>query len=341
LWLYHVGMTQQDKADLVSRLALEAGFDAVGIAEAGPVARQAYFREWLRQGRHGEMDYLARTADIRVDPGRLLPGARSLVVVAQSYKPSAETRESKGSFAVEKRGGPTDGPRGRIARYAWGWDYHRVLRRKLQRLVDSLHRAIAEPFETRVCVDTAPIIEREMAAAAGLGWLGKNTLVLHPGLGSYLFVGEIVTTLELAPSRPVSDRCGSCSRCLEACPTGALTEPYRMDATRCIAYLTIEHRGEIPAELAGAMGDWVFGCDLCQEVCPYNRKAPATREPEFDLSDRFPLPPRPQLETFLNLTEDQRQQWLAGSAMKRATLAMLQRNATIALRNASGSHKSG
>jgi epoxyqueuosine reductase len=203
----------------------------------------------------------------------------------------------------------------------------------LQRLVDRLHRVINEPFEARVCVDTTPVLEREIAAAAGVGWIGKNTLVLHPKLGSYIFLGEIVTTLELAPSRPLSDRCGSCSRCLEACPTGALMEPYRMDATRCIAYLTIEHRGEIPVELAGAMGDWVFGCDLCQEVCPYNRKAPPSREPEFGPSDRFALPPRPLLETILSLTEDQRQQYLAGSAIKRATLAMLKRNAEIAMEN--------
>lgn len=334
-------MTPQDKTDLVLRLALEAGFDAVGLAEAGPSARQAYFREWLRQGRHGEMDYLARTAEIRVDPGRLLPGARSVVVVAQSYKLAAETRASAGPVAAERCGGSTGGPRGRIARYAWGRDYHCVLRRKLQRLVTELHGVIEEPFEARVCVDTAPIIERELAAAAGLGWIGKNTLLLHPGLGSYLFLGEIVTTLELAPSRPMSDRCGSCSRCLEACPTGALVAPYRMDATRCIAYLTIEHRGEIPAELARVMGDWIFGCDLCQEACPYNRKALPTGEPEFGLSDRFPLPPRPLLEQILNMTEEQRQKWLSGSAMKRATLAMLKRNATIAQRNASGSHKNG
>ena len=333
LRLYHVGMTPQDKADLVSRLALEAGFDAVGFAEAGPVARQAYFREWLRQGRHGEMDYLARTAEIRVDPGRLLPGARSLVVVAQSYKPAAETRESVGTVAAERRGGPTDGPRGRIARYAWGRDYHRVLRRKLRRLADRLRRAITEPFEARVCVDTAPVLEREFAAAAGVGWIGKNTLLMHPRLGSYLFLGEIVTTLELAPSRPMGDRCGSCSQCLEACPTGALVEPHRMDATRCIAYLTIEHRGEIPAELASAMGEWVFGCDLCQEVCPYNRKAPPAGEPEFGLSDRFVLPPRPLLEQIMNLTDQQRRKWLSGSAMKRATLAMLKRNAAIAMEN--------
>ena len=212
-------------------------------------------------------------------------------------------------------------------------------RRKLQRLADSMHQTINEPFETRVCVDTVPIIEREMAAAAGVGWIGKNTLLLHPCLGSYLFLGEIVTTLELAPSKPITDHCGSCTRCLEACPTKAFPEPYMMDPTRCIAYLTIEHRGDIPRELQPAMGEWVFGCDICQEVCPYNRKAPATSEPAYGLSDRFPLTPMPALDTIMNMTEEKRQDWLAGSAMKRATLAMLKRNAAIAMENET-QHKS-
>ena len=322
-------MSPQEKTDLVRRLAVEAGFDAVGVAAAAPIARRQYFADWLAEGRHGEMDYLARTAEARSDSRRLLEGARSVIVAAQSYKPADEGSLSAG------------GARGRIARYAWGRDYHRVHRKKLQRLAAALHAAVEDRFESRVCVDTAPIIEREAAAAAGIGWIGKNTLVLHPRLGSYLFLGEIVTTLELAPSEPMSDHCGSCTRCLDACPTRAIHDPYRMDATRCIAYLTIEHRHEIPPGLHPAMGDWVFGCDICQEVCPHNAKAPAGSEPAYAPGERFPLSPRPLLDTLLNLTEEQRQAFLAGSAMKRATSAMLKRNATIAMGNQEKSRNAG
>ncbi len=322
-------MTPLEKSDLVRRLGLEAGFDEVGIAEAAPIRRLGCFVDWLEQGRHGEMAYLSRAADVRVDPRRLLSGARSVIVAVQSYKPAEEHEEAGG----------LDGSRGRIARYAWGRDYHRVHRKKLQRLVQRLREAMGEMFEARVCVDTAPMIEREVAAAAGVGWIGKNTLVLHPRLGSYLFLGEIVTTLELAPSAPMADHCGSCTRCLEACPTQAFPAAYRMDATRCTAYLTIEHRGEIPRDLQSAMGDWVFGCDICQEVCPHNSKAPATSEPAYGLSERFPLSPRPMLDVLLNMTEEQRQAYLAGSAMKRATLAMLKRNAAIAGENQAGNQR--
>jgi len=321
-------MTPREKSDLVCRLGREAGFDAVGIAEAAPIARRAYLAEWLAQGRHGEMSYLERTAEVRCDPRRLLEGARSVIVAAQSYKPDSDAAHR--SHTVESSNVE---PRGRVARYAWGRDYHRVHRRKLQRLADALHKAVGEEFETRVCVDTAPIVEREMAAAAGLGWIGKNALVLHPRLGSYLFLGEIVTTPELAPSQPMTDHCGSCTRCLEAWPTHAFPGPFQMDAMRCISYLTIEHRSQIPGELQPAMGDWIFGCDICQEVCPHNSKAPAATESAYGPSERFPLAPQPPLATILNMTEDQRQQWLAGSAMKRATLAMLKRNAEIAARN--------
>ncbi|HSW44266.1 MAG TPA: tRNA epoxyqueuosine(34) reductase QueG [Phycisphaerae bacterium] len=355
-------MTRQERSELVCSLARQAGFDAVGIAPAAPIARRAYFHDWLDRGCHGEMAYLSRTAEVRTDPRRLLEGAHSVIVVAQSYKPAEEQRAVEASTAADGlkpipkpekhhrrdlsacvhaqadagaarfRNGLL-GPRGRVARYAWGRDYHRVLRKKLHRLTDAIRAEMGEPFDARVCVDTAPIIERELAAAAGVGWIGKNTLVLHPKLGSYFFLGEIVTTLELAPSAPMTDHCGSCTRCLEVCPTQAFPGPYRMDATRCISYLTIEHRGEIAPQLQLRMGDWVFGCDICQEACPYNRKAPARTESVCGISERFPLAPRPLLETILNLTEEQRRQCLSGSAMKRATPDMLKRNAAIAMKN--------
>lgn len=320
-------MMPDARADLVRRVALETGFDRVGIARAGPIAHPEYFEDWLARGRAGEMTYLPRYRSMRVDPRRLLTGARSVVAVAQSYH--------HGAAAVSGPAGAesSEGARGRVAQYAWGRDYHRVLRKKLHRLADRLHEELDETFETRVCVDTAPIMEREVAAAAGVGWIGKNTMVLNREIGSFFFLGEIVTTLELTPSASLTDHCGTCTRCLEACPTGALVAPYQMDATRCIAYLTIEHRGDITTNLHPMMGDWVFGCDVCQDVCPYNRHATLTGEPAYQLSERNPLVPRPLLSQLTNLSEAGYGRHLAGSAMKRATLAMLKRNAAIARAN--------
>jgi len=325
-------MTSSRKTDLVCLLGRKAGFERVGVAPAEPIAGRAYFDLWLDRGRYGEMACLARTRALRADPRLILDGARSVIVVAHLYKQANDSRLRREGPGTDTEPDAT-GPRGRIARYAWGRDYHRLIRRKLHRLVDALRDAIGEPFEARVCVDTAPVMERELAAAAGIGWVGKNTMVVHPRLGSFFFLGEIVTTLDLQPSTPMADHCGSCTRCLDACPTRAFIGPYKMDATRCIAYLTIEHRGAIPEELQPLMGDWVFGCDVCQEVCPYNRSVPPTSEPRYELDDRNPLPPRPLLETLLTWTPRQRQEYLAGSAMKRATLDMLRRNADIAYRN--------
>ena len=295
----------------------------MGIAPAGPIARSAYVRAWLDGGHAGEMAYLHRRAELREDPRQLLEGAQSIIVVADLYR-QAEPEPPPNDEPV---------PRGRIARYAWGRDYHKILRKKLHRLTDALHEAIDEPFDARVCVDTAPLIEREAAAAAGVGWIGKNTMVIDPALGSFFFLGEIITTLELAPSPPMTDHCGSCTRCLDACPTDALTAPYRMDATRCISYLTIEHRSEIPAPLQPLMDDWVFGCDVCQDVCPYNRQPSVAADPAYQPRDRKGLGPRPPLAELLDLDDQAYRARLAGSAVKRATPLMLQRNARIVRAN--------
>ena len=203
---------------------------------------------------------------------------------------------------------------------------------KLFAMVEGFRARVSEPFQSKVCVDTAPVLERELAAAAGIGWIGKNTMVLHQTLGSYFFLGVVVTTLDLTPDEPLPDRCGICTACLEACPTRAFPAPYQMDAAGCISYLTIEHRGEIPADLEPLMGGWLFGCDICQEVCPYNRRAPKTRELQFAI--RSPGP-RPLLDGILGWTAEEYRQQLRGSAMKRATLEMLQRNARIIQRNLS------
>lgn len=316
-------MDPTDRSALVQRLAWQAGFARVGIAPAGPLARIASLDDWLARGWAGQMEYLARHRDLRADPRKVLPGARSVIVVADLYHqpPPPESQ-------------PPNEPRGRVAQYAWGRDYHRVVRAKLIRLTDQLRACTNEPFNSRICVDTAPVLERELAAAAGIGWIGKNTLVINADMGSLFFLGEIITTLELAPTAPVTDRCGTCTRCLDACPTGALVAPYQMDARRCIAYLTIEYRGDIPAELQPRMHDWVFGCDVCQEVCPYNRSAPLATESAYAPNPANPLAPRPLLSQLLvDIYHKDFNDILKHSAMTRATPAMLSRNAEIALRN--------
>jgi len=304
-----------DKAAAVRRIAASLGFDRVGIARAGPVTRAAYLRDWLERGCAGRMDYLRRHLEQRMDPGMLLEGARSVIVVALNYQQPAPER-------TDER------PTGRVAKYAWGDDYHRIVRDRLEAMIDEMRGAIDEPLQARACVDTAPILERQWAAAAGIGWIGKNTMVLHPELGSYFFLGEIVTTLELACDAPMTNHCGTCTRCLEACLTKAFRAPYQLDASRCISYFTIELRDEIPAEYHAAIGDWIFGCDICQQVCPFNRDVPASTA--FSIR---PPGPYPALSEILSWRPEDYAANLRRSAMKRAKLAMLKRNAAIALAN--------
>lgn len=314
-------MTPVERSGRIKSLAAAAGFERCGIARLGPLARGDYFLDWLRDGMAGTMGYLHRRRETRLDPSTLLPGARSAIVAALNYF-QHDTPDNDAD---------NDEPRGRVAMYAWGDDYHVVLRERLEKLVREIRAALPEAFEAKVCVDTSAIIEREIAAAAGVGWIGKNTLVLHHQLGSYFFLGEILTTLDLAPDAPLADRCGSCTRCLDACPTQAFPAPYRMDARRCISYLTIEHRGEIPDEFHHAMGDWVFGCDVCQQVCPYNRDPPRTREPRFAPRPPGPLPKLTDIPTWDQATYAR---IVANSATDRATLDMWRRNAAIAAKNA-------
>jgi epoxyqueuosine reductase len=244
-----------------------------------------------------------------------------VICVALSYRRVEPPREHTG---------PEGPPTGRIAQYARGRDYHVVMRAMLEELVSRLRARLGEPFQARVFVDTGPLLERGLAWAAGLGWIGKNTCLLHQKLGSYLFLGEVITTLELVPDQASADRCGGCTRCLDACPTGALLGPYRLDASRCISYLTIEHRSEVPDELHTAMSDWVFGCDICQEVCPYNAKAPAGRQPEIMVEQ---IPARLGLLDLLSLRSGEYRRLTKESATRRASRRMWRRNAAIALGN--------
>ncbi|MCP4251111.1 MAG: tRNA epoxyqueuosine(34) reductase QueG [bacterium] len=308
-------MSPADKRAVIGQIAAEVGFDRLGVARAGTVPRADYLRDWVAHGRGGRMDYLARNLDVRTDPRRLLDDARSVIVVALNYEQPTPSR-------------PDDQPRGQVAKYAWGDDYHQVVRDRLRLMIARMRSRLDEPFATRACVDTAPILEREWAAAAGLGWIGKNTMVLNDRIGSYFFLAEIVTTLDLEPDDPLPDHCGSCTRCLEACPTDALTGPYEMDARRCISYLTIELRDEIPPEYHRDMGEWIFGCDICQQVCPFNRDAPATGA--FAIHAPTPFP---SLADILAWDEADYARHLRGSALKRARLTMLKRNATVALAN--------
>lgn len=311
-------MSPADKSRRIKDVARDLGFCRVGVTPAQPIKRSGYIRSWLDAGRAGTMAYLRRNQAIRTDPHELMEGARSVIVLALNYhqQPPSEKRD--------------DRSRGRVAMYAWGGDYHEVVKDRLRSLVDRMRVAFDDSFEARTCVDTVPILERELAERAGIGWIGKNTMVLHQDVGSYFFLGEIVTTLELAYDEPITNRCGSCTRCLEACPTDAFPAPYEMDASRCISYLTIEHRGDIGEEFHARMGDWVYGCDVCQQVCPFNSEAPLT-----ELFDIRPPGPTPVLEELVDWTQEEYLRILKGSAMTRAKPGMLRRNAAIALANVS------
>jgi epoxyqueuosine reductase len=303
----------------VKQRAGELGFDLVGVAPAAPSQYRDCLRRWLDEGQAGEMGYLAGRFDERTDPGNYLPGAASVICVAMNYHVPLEPPPADGSR------------RGRVARYALGDDYHEIIKSRLHALADWL-REVAPDAQTRACVDTAPVMEKEVAARAGVGWVGKNTCLINPVAGSWLLLGEVITTLALPPDAPAADHCGTCTRCIDACPTGAITAPYQLDARKCISYLTIEHRGDIALDLQHQMGDWLYGCDVCQDVCPHNRRAPEATDPA--LRPRFPSGTL-DVDEVSNWADEQYRTALRGSAMKRAKLPVLQRNARIVAQNLS------
>jgi epoxyqueuosine reductase len=293
----------------VKRRALELGFDQVAMGPATPPPHAGAFERWLDAGYAGSMSYLARTRAERVDPERLLPGARAVVAVALNYAPADEQRDWRP-----------------VARYARGRDYHEVMRPRLQTLAAFIDQTAGPGTRSRAAVDTSAVLERDLAARAGLGWIGKNTNLLSPELGSYFFIGIVLTTAALGSDAAQPDRCGTCTACLDACPTRAFVAPNVLDARRCISYLTIEHRGEIGEDLAEDLGEWIFGCDVCQEVCPWNRKAPPTREPAFAATE--PLGPLGEL---LSLDDRAFRARFRHSALWRAKRIGLVRNVAIAL----------
>lgn len=303
----------------VRAAARRLGFDLVGIAPAEPSQYRQYLRQWLDDGRAGTMQYLHRHFELRTDPAACLPGARSAICVAANYQVPLQPPPA----------GPAES-RGRIARYALGQDYHLWLKDRLHSLADWL-RQRAPDCQTRVAVDSAPVMEKELAARAGVGWMGKNTCIINPQIGSWLLLGEVLCTLELPADEPAVDRCGSCRRCIDACPTGAITAPYQLDARRCISYLTIEHRGDLDPDLAGKVSGWLFGCDICQEVCPWNQRAPlAVGE---HLRPRF-ADGALDLQTVRAWTPPEYQAALRHSAMKRVKLPVLQQTARLLQHNA-------
>lgn len=295
-------------AATVKRIAKDCGFELAGVAAAAPAEDFSRFEKWVERGMGGEMGYLTgRRAEIRRDPRNLLPNARSVICVGKLYNTAPEIKD------------PT------VSRYAWGQDYHDVLRDALERMVECL--AEIEPFEWKICVDTAPLLERTYARLAGLGWIGKNTCLIHEPLGSWFFLGEIVTSLELELDSPPPERCGSCTRCIDACPTQALVpdgDRWTLDARRCISYLTIELRGPIPPELQPDMGAHVFGCDICQDVCPWNSRAPVTSEPAF--APR----PLPGIAELSRMTEEEFQEFSRGTPLRRPKYSGFMRNVAAA-----------
>jgi epoxyqueuosine reductase len=310
----------------IKTLAHECGFELAGIAAAAPVPEAAYYGQWISDGMAGEMGYLTdRRAGLRGDPRLLLPSARSILCVGKLYNgPQPYSTQFHGEDPAW------------ISRYAWGEDYHQVLRRGLARVVDGLRALSPDPFEHKICVDTAPLLERAYARHAGLGWIAKNTCLINQAMGSWFFLGELLLSLDLPPDQPPPARCGSCTRCIDACPTEAIVPTglvegpaWALDSRLCISYFTIELRGPSPEETRPAIGRHVFGCDICQDVCPWNRRAPTTEEPAF-----APAHFAPPLEKLAALSEDEFRKLFRASPISRARYSGFLRNVAIAMGNA-------
>ncbi len=255
----------QDLSALIKQRAQSLGFDACGIARAQKLeSHEVRFNKWLEHGFHGSMDYMTRNLEKRLNPGELLPGAKSVIVVTQNYFPQKNNQESQ-----------------RISKYAYGVDYHHVIKKKLGMLIQYMEE-LAPGIQSRGFTDSAPVLERAWAVEAGLGWTGKNACMIIPKKGSFFFLAEIITTLAIEPNLPFTkNHCGNCTRCMDACPTGAIVSPGQIDARKCLSYLTIEHKEAIPREVKENNKGWIFGCDTCQDVCPHNRYSTPHTEPAF------------------------------------------------------------
>jgi epoxyqueuosine reductase len=313
-------MAETTVGEAIKARARELGFELVGIAPAERPTHADFYLDWLKRGYNGEMAYLARddAVERRLAPAEALPGARSIIMVALNYHTAGD--------------GPADDPsRPVIARYARGIDYHTVFEERLGQLAAAIAGLCGDDIGMRSYVDYGPVLERDHAQRAGLGWIGKNTCLIHPELGSYLFIGEIITDAELEPDEPfLPDHCGTCDRCIWACPTGAIESPRVLDARLCISYLTIELRSPIPIELRPLIGNRIFGCDICQEVCPWNKEAPETTEPRFRPRDEVT---GPVLVRLMSLSEQEFESRYGGTPIARAKRRGFLRNVAVALGN--------
>jgi len=316
-------MTSSD----IKAKARALGFDACGIAPAANHRELSFYREWLDRGYAGDMAYLHRTAYRRADVRQVVPSARTVICTATVYNTDRP-------YSIESTGRQ----RAEIARYAWGDDYHDVIGGRLDELLRWMRASSPEPFNARAYVDTGPVQERVYAQYAGIGWIGKNTCVINPQLGSWIFLAEIICSLPLEVDAPALDQCGTCTLCLEACPTDALVAPGILDSTRCISYLTIELRGDIPAERRAGIGAHVYGCDICQEVCPWNAVAPRSADPAWQPRTAWD---RVDLLTLSRRSDEELSSALAGSPMQRTKVQGLRRNIAVAMANASMESGSG
>jgi epoxyqueuosine reductase len=309
------------RAELKAQLvwfAREIGFDSCRVAACSSPSHANEFRHWLRDEAHGEMSYMERGEEKRCDPRKVLPDARSIVVLAMNYFQGEHVRLSQTAAT------------GRIARYAWGDDYHDLIANRLDKIDEFLREFGGQQ---KCYVDTGPVLERDYAAQAGVGWHGKSTMLIDERLGTWFFLAEVLTTLELPPDKPVPDRCGTCERCIKACPTGAITAPHRLDARRCISYLTIELKGSIPLELRPLVGDRIFGCDDCLNACPWNHFAQVSREVAFAArSSTLGIP----LRDYLSLNDDEFGVLFKNSPIKRIKRRGFLRNVCVALGNVGG-----
>jgi epoxyqueuosine reductase len=299
-------MDKTETTRLIKETAVELGFAACGISRVEKLDIEARrLEKWLERKGHGQMHYMADQSDVRIDPGRLLPGAQSVISLAHNYyQPGRETAGY------------------RLARYAQGKDYHRIITRKLQKLAETVGSAAGD-VQMRCAVDSGPIMEKAWAARSGLGWIGKNGLLINPRSGSFHFLAELILDIELEFDQPISDHCGTCRRCIDACPTKAIVEPHVIEASRCISYLTVESKGDLPEDMAGTYSDWIFGCDICQEACPFNRFAHPTDEQAFQ--------PRPDIfhmtvDDWRRLTPRKFEELFQGTPVKRTGYEGLMRN---------------
>ncbi|MEM6319651.1 MAG: tRNA epoxyqueuosine(34) reductase QueG [Bacteroidota bacterium] len=302
-------MSKAKYTSLISQEANRLGFEFIGFAKAKKLDKEAIeLEKWLNQGKHGQMSYLANHFEKRIDPTKLVPGAKTVVTLAYNYFPETQQQDPKAP---------------KLAKYAYGKDYHFVLKHKLKTLLQFIRTEIGE-VDGRCFVDSAPVLERDWAKKTGVGWIGKNTLLIHPKRGSYFFLAELIIDLELVYDHPIRDYCGRCTRCIDACPTEAISpEGYVLDGSKCISYFTIELKEAIPEAYRGQFDNWMFGCDICQDVCPWNRFATPHREPEFEPHPRLLKMTKHEWE---EITEDVFRTIFKKSAVKRTKYAGLKRN---------------